>query len=658
MKVSGAADTPCRPRSARYAVKGYPNYAEHDDCGAPPRRNGGGGGRAKALSEKRGRKRGIGTSFEASGKFLAPILQGEEMLALEEGRKRRVTDTATTETAASKIFPFTGEEDEGVAPTNVEGDELGEVGDGCKSWRLRVMETRRTFSANYLHFEQMQESGSVLHREKRIGHLPGIDVGDQFCSRAEMVALGINSHWMNGIDYMGEKYRDKRGCENFTFPLATCIVMSGVYEDDFDKADEIIYTGQGGNNCLGNRHQKTEQKMLGGNLALKNSKDNGNPVRVIRGHIAKSSYTGKVYTYDGLYKVVNYWPQQGAQGNLVFKYRLRRLEGQPPLTTSQVLFTRGDAPMPISELPGLVCEDISNEQENFPIPATNLVDKPPLPPSGFVYSKSLQIPKDIKIPVDSIGCNCTGDCSTSRNCLCAKLNGSDLPYVSTQKKRVGQNDSKHNSVGRLVEPKAVVFECGTNCSCHCSCVNRTSQQGLKYHLEVFKTESKGWGVRTWDTILPGALICEYTGVLRRTTEVEGVLENNYIFDIDCLQTIKGMDGREQRAGSELQLASLRSEQDSEGSVAPEYCIDAGSTGNVARFINHSCQPNLFIQCVLSSHRDIRLAKIMLFAADTIPPLQELSYDYGYRLDSVTGADGNVMKLACHCGAPDCRKRLY
>jgi hypothetical protein len=44
--------------------------------------------------------------------------------------------------------------------------------------------------------------------------------------------------------------------------------MSGIYEDDFDKADKIIYTGQGGNNWIGNRHQKTEQKMLHGNLAL------------------------------------------------------------------------------------------------------------------------------------------------------------------------------------------------------------------------------------------------------------------------------------------------------------------------------------------------------------------------------------------------------
>ena len=27
-------------------------------------------------------------------------------------------------------------------------------------------------------------------------------------------------------------------------------------------------------------------------------------MRVIRGHLSKSSYVGKVYTYDGLYKVI------------------------------------------------------------------------------------------------------------------------------------------------------------------------------------------------------------------------------------------------------------------------------------------------------------------------------------------------------------------
>lgn len=34
----------------------------------------------------------------------------------------------------------------------------------------------------------------------------------------------------------------------------------------------------------------------------------------------------------------------------------------------------------------LVCEDISNGQENFRIPATNLVDNPPIPPSGMLHT--------------------------------------------------------------------------------------------------------------------------------------------------------------------------------------------------------------------------------------------------------------------------------
>lgn len=39
-------------------------------------------------------------------------------------------------------------------------------------------------------------------------------------------------------------------------------------------------------------------------------------------------------------------------------------------------------------------------------------------------------------------------------------------------------------------------------------------------------------------------------------------------------------------------------------------------------------------------------------------MQELTYDYGYALDSVVGPDGKIKKLACFCGATGCRKRLY
>ena len=40
---------------------------------------------------------------------------------------------------------------------------------------------------------------------------------------------------------------------------------------------------------------------------------------------------------------------------------------------------------------------------------------------------------------------------------------------------------------RLIEAKDVVYECGPKCGCGPACVNRTSQKGLKYRLEVTYT---------------------------------------------------------------------------------------------------------------------------------------------------------------------------
>ncbi|GAB4848623.1 Histone-lysine N-methyltransferase, H3 lysine-9 specific suvh4 [Ancistrocladus abbreviatus] len=590
--------------------------------------------------------------------------------------------------------------DEALDLTNIEGGELMNLGlqvetvnsEGGgivveKSTNLRVKETLRLFNKYYLHFVQeeeqrckkleaerkrskgskeknkdapkdrktphkrpdlkavskMMETNGILYPTKRIGSIPGVDVGYQFFSRAEMVAVGLHRHWLNGIDYMGQSYC-KGEYSSYTFPLALAIVLSGQYEDDVDNSEDVVYTGQGGNNLLGDKHQIRDQVMERGNLGLKNSMEQCLPVRVIRGHDSKSSYVGRVYTYDGLYKVVQYWPEKGLSGYTVFKFKLKRLEGQPDLTTNQVQFIRGRVPSSVSEVRGLVCDDISGGQEDVSIPATNLVDDPPVPPTGFKYCKSIQVADHVKIPVPTFGCDCKGTCIDPKICACARLNGSDFPYV-------------HRDGGRLIEAKAVVFECGPMCSCGPGCVNRTSQRGLRYRFEVFRTPKKGWAVRSWDYIPSGAPICEYTGILKRADEVDSTSENNYIFDIDCLQTMKGLDGRERR----LRDVSMPSDSCAEERIsesAPEFCIDAGSTGNIARFINHSCEPNLFVQCVLSSHHDIKLARVMLFAADNIPPLQELTYDYGYALDSVMGPDGKIQQMACYCGAAGCRKRLF
>nr|GFD05969.1 histone-lysine N-methyltransferase, H3 lysine-9 specific SUVH4-like isoform X1 [Tanacetum cinerariifolium] len=152
----------------------------------------------------------------------------------------------------------------------------------------------------------------------------------------------------------------------------------------------------------------------------------------------------------------------------------------------------------------------------------------------------------------------------------------------------------------LIEAKDVVFECGPNCGCEPGRINRISQRKIKYQLEVFRTSDRGWAVKTKDLIPSGAPVCEYIGKLQRTGEMDKVASNEYIFEIDCEQTIKGIGGRERRLGVASGSESgsvVDSELEAADESDPEFCIDAGSIGNVARFINHSCDLNLFVQCV-------------------------------------------------------------
>lgn len=55
--------------------------------------------------------------------------------------------------------------------------------------------------------------------------------------------------------------------------------------------------------------------------------------------------------------------------------------------------------------------------------------------------------------------------------------------------------------------------------------------------------------------------------------------------------------------------------------APAYVLDAGKNGSVSRFLNHSCEPNVFIQCVMGHHNDHTMPRIVMFAADNIHPLE-------------------------------------
>ncbi|ESQ39863.1 hypothetical protein EUTSA_v10000963mg [Eutrema salsugineum] len=167
----------------------------------------------------------------------------------------------------------------------------------------------------------LEKMGKQVNTEKRIGQVPGIQVGDEFQYKTELRLIGLHFKTMCGIDYM--KIGDVK--------LATSIVASKGYgyNDKID-SDVVVYTGEGGN--VISRGKITEdQKLVKGNLALANSMTHRSEVRVIRGEESWDR-KGKRYVYDGLYLVDKYWLEKEARGTTVYKFKLCRIPGQPPLT--------------------------------------------------------------------------------------------------------------------------------------------------------------------------------------------------------------------------------------------------------------------------------------------------------------------------------------
>lgn len=165
----------------------------------------------------------------------------------------------------------------------------------------------------------------MANSERIFGHIPGIQVGATFENYAAMNAAGIHRQTQAGISGSGKDGADS-------------IIVSGGYEDDQDFGDEIIYTGQGGQNTSG--QHVADQSLTRGNLALAKSQMEGLPVRVIRGVHAKNPNAPKTgYRYDGLYRVDSYWHDKGKSGYLVWRYRLLRIDPAEtlPVTSEQDL---------------------------------------------------------------------------------------------------------------------------------------------------------------------------------------------------------------------------------------------------------------------------------------------------------------------------------
>jgi hypothetical protein len=67
-----------------------------------------------------------------------------------------------------------------------------------------------------------------------------------------------------------------------------------------------------------------------------------------------------------------------------------------------------------------------------------------------------------------------------------------------------------------------------------------------------------------------------------------------------------------------------------------YIMDAKLSGNIGRYFNHSCSPNVFVQNVFIDSYDLRFPYIAFFARNSIKAGTELCWDYNYVIDSVKG----------------------
>ena len=84
----------------------------------------------------------------------------------------------------------------------------------------------------------------------------------------------------------------------------------------------------------------------------------------------------------------------------------------------------------------------------------------------------------------------------------------------------------------------------------------------------------------------------------------------------------------------------------------EYVIDANHGGNAARWINHSCDPNCEAVLEEDDGDDRRLDKVFIEAIRDIAPGEELSYNYGIRLEEKHTKE--LKKIwECRCGSPNC-----
>uniref|UniRef100_A0A8B9HGJ7 Euchromatic histone-lysine N-methyltransferase 1b n=1 Tax=Astyanax mexicanus TaxID=7994 RepID=A0A8B9HGJ7_ASTMX len=235
----------------------------------------------------------------------------------------------------------------------------------------------------------------------------------------------------------------------------------------------------------------------------------------------------------------------------------------------------------------LVFRDIARGYERVPVPCVNIVDSEPCPDDyKYVPDNCVTSPMNIDKNITHLQyCVCKDDCS-SASCMCGQLS---LRCWYDQESRLLPEF--------CCEEPPLIFECNHACSCWRTCKNRVV------------------------TLIWGAVklqFLRYVGEIISDAEADVRENDSYLFSLDS-------------------------------KVGDMYCIDARFYGNISRFINHHCEPNLFPCRVFTSHQDLRFPHIAFFASKSISSGDELGFDYGDHFWDVKG-----KLFSCQCGSSQCK----
>ncbi|CEP09099.1 hypothetical protein [Parasitella parasitica] len=168
--------------------------------------------------------------------------------------------------------------------------------------------------------------------------------------------------------------------------------------------------------------------------------------------------------------------------------------------------------------------------------------------------------------------------------------------------------------------RMLFYECDpAECPCGDQCSNRRFQRKERTkQLQVFQTKTRGWGLRTLVDIKKGDLVIEYRGEVISHELCEERMCTIYVNDKNFYFL--------------------------------EYCngevIDACTKGTVARFINHSCEPN----CHIEKWSLKGESYFGVFASQDIEAKSELFYDYNFS----TFNNSVESEQPCYCGSKLCR----